>query len=158
MRTPAEIYAGSDGTETSKLYVALGEHGNRGAIALNLFRASKCSERAKVYRGGIRGKGISYRQAAYQRKQWSMGLVAIILGRHAEEEQIRWGWKEDPSVPFANESSWVLYVDLPQGQVSFHSPTRGDGPDYPGEWDKSHLSADRIIAFCDEILKQRLSL
>jgi len=39
---------------------------------------------------------------------------------------------------------WVVYFELPQGQVSFHSPTRGSGPDYPGEWDGTHTSQDRI--------------
>ena len=30
---------------------------------------------------------------------------------------------------------WVLYIDLPGGQVSYHAATRHPGPDYPGEWD-----------------------
>ena len=44
-------------------------------------------------------------------------------------------------------ASWVLYVELPAGQVSFHSPTRGTGPDYTRDWDQQHASEERIIAF-----------
>ena len=29
----------------------------------------------------------------------------------------------------------ILYIDLPTGQVSFHSPNRGEGPEYEGGWD-----------------------
>ena len=45
----------------------------------------------------------------------------------------------------------VLYVDLPNGQVSFHSPERFDGPDYLGEWDGLRMSEERIIQFCQEV-------
>jgi hypothetical protein len=40
---------------------------------------------------------------------------------------------------------WVVYFDLPTGQVSFHSVTRGMGPDYSAPWDGSrNASALRI--------------
>ena len=78
----AEIYAGSDGEATKALYALLETRGPLGHIAMNLFRAQKCSERAKAYRGGnSRGR---YRDQAYERKGWSMGLLVKALHEHAE--------------------------------------------------------------------------
>lgn len=141
-----KIYAGSDASATVALYTRLELLGISGKMAMNLFRAQKCSERAKVYRGSnARG---SYRQQAYDRKTWSMEQLCIIL---SEQSELSWGWKEDGGQEF---HKWVLYVDLPTGQVSFHTGTRGNGPDYAGEWDKSlHTSPSRIIRFCAEVLK-----
>lgn len=46
----------------------------------------------------------------------------------------------------------VLYVEIPTGQVSFHSPTRGNGPDYEGDWDGAQgVSGDRIVAAIDHL-------
>jgi hypothetical protein len=145
-----EVYAGSDGALTTRYYAELSQRGPIGLIALNLFRAQKCSTRAKKYRGGIRGHG-SYKSMAYDRKSWSMGNLSDALIVHASKLGMRWGWKEDPSTPFGEQSSYVLYVDLPQGQVSFHSPTRGKGPEYPAEFDGEHKSEERILAFCDSV-------
>jgi hypothetical protein len=125
------IYTGSDGDATKALYAQLEALGPRGVIAVNVFRATKCSERAKVYRGGIPGKG-SYRSAAYERKQWSMTNLCRALETHAAALGIRWGWAEDPEQAI---NRWVLYCDLPTGQVSFHTAARGVGPLYTGEWD-----------------------
>ena len=46
----------------------------------------------------------------------------------------------------------VLYIDLPQGQVSFHSTKCLDGPDYPKPWDGTSESRDRILAFSDAVM------
>src|ERR1051326_7628212 len=114
--TTLEIYNGSDGAATKALYARLELLGPVGLVALNLFRAQKCSERAKVYRGGVPGRG-SFKAMAYERKQWSMGNLCKVLQEHAQGLQLRWGWKEDPGQEYY---PWVLYVDLPSGQVSFH--------------------------------------
>lgn len=143
-----EVYEGSDGALTTRYYAALQDCGAIGIIAMNLFRAQKCSARAKVYRGGIKGKG-RFKDMAYERKDWSIKNLSCALLEHGEALCIAWGWKEDPSQQY---HSWVLYVDLPQGQVSFHTSVRGQGPDYPGEWDHQHLSSERILAFCDSTL------
>lgn len=143
-----EIYEGSDGRETTKYYVALSKRGLLGLVAMNLLRAQKCSARAKKYRGGIRGVG-SYRDLAYNRKAWSIEQLSTLLTQHRETLSIRFGWKLDP---LCAHIPWVLYVDLPNGQVSFHSTSRMSGPDYEGDWDGQHVSADRIIAFCDDIM------
>lgn len=148
------VYSGSDGRETSNLYNDLFHKGPAGEIALNLLRAQKCSSRAKVYRGGIPGKG-SYRQMAYDRKQWSIECLCRELEKNADVLGLRWGWKEDPSILFGDNPSFVLYVDLPQGQVSFHAPSRGSGPDYPGEFDGEHKSEIRIIKFAQTILESK---
>jgi hypothetical protein len=142
-----DVYGGSDGKLTTRYYEELQARGPVGVIALNLFRAQKCSSRAKVYRGGIRGKG-SYKGMAYDRKNWSMGNLCTALAAHADALGIRWGWKPDGAQEY---HSWVLYVDLPMGQVSFHAASRGTGPDYAGDWDGQHASADRILTFCDGV-------
>ncbi len=145
-----EVYDGSDGALTTRYYAALQERGPVGVIAMNLFRASKCSARAKVYRGGIKGKG-RYKDMAYDRKDWSIKNLCCALAEHGEGLGIVWGWKQDPAQAYHN---WVLYVEIESGQVSFHTSARGTGPDYAGEWDKQPLSAERIIAFCDSVFSQ----
>lgn len=146
-----EVYTGSDGAVTRRFYDELTEHGAIGVIAVNLFRAQKCSTRAKAYRGGIRGKG-SYKSMAYDTKNWALQNLVRELESHAAALGIEWGWKLDTQVVFGQEPSWVLYVELPEfGQVSFHSPNRGIGPDFAGEWDQQHKSAERVIAFCDSV-------
>lgn len=122
-----EIYAGSDGFKTREMYAALKALGPEGEVATNLFRAQKCSSRAKVYRG--RG----YRAEAYARKAWTVGNLVGTLTQHATELGITWGWKIDPN---QEVHQWVLYVETPHGQASFHMPERGSGPDFAGEWDR----------------------
>lgn len=143
-----EVYQGSDGAVTTAYYKDLEKLGPIGVVAMNLFRAQKCSARAKLYRGGIRGKG-SYKSMAYERKAWSMEKLSEVLVEHGAKLAIRWGWKQDPNVLFGEQESWVLYVDLPQGQVSFHNRVKYAGQIYPSEWDGFRASCDRILAFCD---------
>ncbi len=146
----AEVYAASDGALTTRFYKSLEERGPAGIVAVNLFRAQKNSERAKKYRGGIRGQG-SYKSMAYDRKSWAMGNLCGALDLFAATLGIRYGWKADPATVFGGDPSWVLYVDLPQGQCSFHAPSRGSGPDYPRDWDGQHKSVERILEFCDTV-------
>lgn len=149
MKTPLEVYQGSDGAATRELYFLLTDAGPIGFIVMNLFRATKCSERAKLY---TRGK---YRLDAYERKSWSMGNLTTCLTTHGAELGMGWGWKQDPNTVFDNQPSWVLYIDTPHGQVSFHSPTRGVGPEYAGEWDgKRGLTVQRVIDFATAVLTQ----
>lgn len=144
------IYEGSDGEATKALYAQLEQCGPIGIVALNLFRACKNSGRAKVYRGGQRGRG-SFKGMAYDRKQWAMDNLADVLSENAEALGIRWGWGLDPKQEFHRD---VLYVDLPNGQVSFHTAGRGDGPDYPGEWDgQAGMSPQRTCAFAAQVLE-----
>lgn len=136
-------YMGSDAGATRELYGELAERGPMGELAVNLMRACKKSERAKVYRGS------RFRGASYDGKQWAMGEVCRVLTEHPELVS-RWGWAEDSAQEFHNQ---VLYVDLPTGQVSFHTAARGAGPDYPGEWDRQqHQSARRVCAFAARVL------
>lgn len=141
----AAIYEGSNGDATKAMYDRLTALGPIGVVATNLFRAQKTSSRAKVYRGR-RFKG-----AAYDTKQWSMGNLARSLTDHAEALGITWGWQEDPEQAF---HKIVLYIDLPTGQVSFHTDNRGIGPDYPGNWDGIRgVGASRIISWCTRLLE-----
>lgn len=137
------IYNGSDGDATKALYADLEKHGPAGLVALNLFRACKCSSRAKGYSRRYKGE-------AYGRKQWSMRNLCDILGQHGEALGISWGWMEDPDQPFHNQ---VLYIDIPTGQVSFHTDVRGKGPDYYRSWDGVRDAAHvRICQWVQAIL------
>lgn len=146
-------YQGSDGEATKALYEVLNGLGPIGTVAVNLFRACKSSERAKVYRGGERGRG-SYRRMAYDRKQWSLDNLCATLAADADQFGIRWGWGIDLVLRDRDDPHHhVLYVDLPTGQVSFHSGVRGNGPDYPGQWDgQPGQSAGRICAWISRLI------
>ncbi len=144
------VFDGSNGDATKALYADLERRGPRGQVAMNLLRASKNSGRAKVYRGGLPGKG-SYRKMAYERKNWAMAQLATVLDRHAEGLLIVWGWGVDTSQP---KHSDVLYVDLPTGQVSFHTEGAGVGPAYLKPWDGVRgASVGRIIRWTAQIME-----
>ena len=148
MKTIHEIYAGSDGDATKALYERLAHLGACGLVARELFRAQKASARAKIYRGGQAGK--SFKSMAYDKKEWAIGQLANVLLMHGPSLAIRWGWQPDPETP---GYPWVLYVNLPTGQVSFHAPTRGRGPDYPTAWDGVvNASVGRILRWCEQLL------
>lgn len=145
-----EVYQGSDGALTKAYYAALETQGPIGIVAVNLFRAQKCSARAKVYRGGIRGVG-RFKDLAYQRKGWSLENLSKVLGEHGAALGIAFGWGKDPGQEW---NPHVLYIDLPIiGQVSFHSPARYEGPDYSGAWDGSHQSESRVVEFCERVYR-----
>lgn len=149
LATIVRTYEGSDGNATQNLYTQLTAMGPAGIVATNLLRACKCSELAKKYRGG-NGNG-SYRAQAYARKQYSIENLDRELVTHAAALGIRWGWGHDPKQQY---HSAVLYVDLPTGQVSFHTERRGTGPDYPGEWDGVRgVGAQRVISWSNSLFQ-----
>lgn len=53
---------------------------------------------------------------------------------------------------FVPHARHVLYVDLPQGQVSFHSTAKYAGPSYDGDWDGQPKSEQRILECADNIM------
>jgi len=137
------VYEGSNGDATKALYERLEKLGPMGVVAANLLRAQKNSARAKAYRRKFKGM-------AYDRKQWAMGNLATALAQHADALDLRWGWGDDPAQEFHRT---VLYVDLPTGQVSFHTDMRGDGPDYPAAWDGiPGKSPERICRWAARVL------
>lgn len=140
------VFEGSNGDTTKAFYVQLADFGPAGQIALNLFRAVKCSGRAKVYRRR------SHKDEAYRRKQYSLEQLCGCLEEHAAEYGIKWGWKIDPKAEAAESPhKWVLYVEHRHGQCSFHTDTKIRGPEFPGEWDgKSSLTA--MLDFVCEVL------
>lgn len=134
-----DIFRGNNGDVTKAWYAELQAKGFLGELAVALFRAQKRSTAAKRYRGG------RYRRAAYDVKNWSLSEICRLLSRGGH--RFEWGWQRDPNTP---GFEWVLYVDLPTGQVSFHSAERLGGPDYFGKWDGVRgASEPRILAFCD---------
>jgi len=147
MPTIYQIYFGSDGSETRNLYKKLESIGSVGLVALNLFRAQKCSSRAKVYHGGTGNR--SYRDLAYDRKQYSMFELCKVLSEHAKDLNIKWGWGVDDKQAF---HKYVLYCEIPNGQVSFHTNIRGIGEDYNGKWDGQNASEQRILKWVDSVL------
>lgn len=144
----AAVYNGSDGDATIALYQRLNALGPIGNVAVNVFRAQKASERAKVYRGG-RG-GQSYRAMAYEKKRWSMETLCEALTKHRSLGLV-WGWAVDPNQEVHRH---ILYVELPTGQVSWHTDQRASGPDYAGAWDQAVGTAPhRICAWLAQILE-----
>jgi len=142
--TAHEVFYKNHGPTTTAYYAQLAKLGPIGRIALYLFRSQKTSTQAKRYHGEFKG-------VAYDTKNRSLVKLCEILREHAEGCGIVWGFKRDPSARTYNDM--VLYVDLPNGQVSFHAPQRiPDCPDYPGEWDQKHASEERICAFCDSVI------
>lgn len=143
------IYEGSDGEATKALFERLGLLGPAGTVAVKLFRAQKASARAKIYRGGRRG---SWKRQAYDRKGWALDQLCGVLAEHGEALGIVWGWGVDEA---QEAHRHVLYVDLPNGQVSFHSGWRGDGPFYLGAWDGQRgRSPSRICRYVADLLRE----
>lgn len=151
LATILRTYLGSDGDATKALYVELERRGPAGHVAVNLFRACKASERAKVYRGG------GYRGMAYDRKEWALGNLAVALSEHASRLGIIWGWGIDTALQERGDPHHhVLYVELPTGQVSFHTGRRGGGPDYLKPWDGMRgQGATRICSWCHKLLSEQ---
>lgn len=143
-----EVYDGSDGALTRRLLAELVKRGPAGRVAALLFRAQKSSRRAKLY-----GR-TSYRDLSYDRKGESLRELTEALAEHGAALGFVFGWGRDDS----SMNPWVLYVELPRDdsgevlQVSFHSPERYAGPDYPGQWDGRRVSEERIIAFCQRVI------
>lgn len=137
------IYQGSNGDATMELYARLAALGPIGKIAVNLFRAQKASERAKVYRRG-------YARVAYDKKQWAIDNLCRALDAHAVALGIEWGWGEDAKQPIHR---FVLYVELPTGQVSFHTSARSAGPDHMHGWDeRPGMGPERICRWAASLL------
>ena len=146
----AGVYYGSNGGATRSLLAKLSKIKPVGRIAAQLFRAQKASSKAKEYRGGIRrsdGEYNSYRDLAYEVKETALKKLCAELS--GDSCGLKWGWSEDLKQPI---NSFVLYVELSHGQVSFHSPERFEGPDYERGWDGMRGSETRIIEFCQSIL------
>jgi len=145
--TAREVFEQSDAGVTKAYYAELQKRGPVGVIATNLMRCQKASTRAKLYRGR------RFKSSAYDNKNWALGNLCIALENYrAGGGEIAYGWKQDPTVKFGEADSWVFYVALPQGQISFHSPVRMTGPAYDGDWDGQHASEERILAFCDAVM------
>ena len=144
-----EIFFGSDAVTTRRFCADLRKCGNIGKIAATLFTVQKASSRAKRYRGGIPcegGRTLPYKDLAYSRKGDFLKRLADLLAQ--DNCGMAWGWGLDLEQHHANH---VLYIDLPQGQVSLHSRQRFAGPDYPGEWDGQNATEDRVIGFCESL-------
>lgn len=142
MMTAIEVFKQRNGDVTRAYYAELNKLGPLGELAVALFRAQKRSTAAKSYRGG------GYRHAAYDVKNWSLSEVCRILTQYPSALPFPWGWQQDPKTP---GFEWVLYVELPTGQCSFHSAERLGGPDFAGVWDGQKTSAENIIAFCESL-------
>lgn len=135
----ADAYHGRDAARTRRAMAQLEMRGYAGKLAAALFRVQKASYRAKKYRGKSKSRG-------YSRKVECIDQLCDILS--FPESNVRWGWGKDRKGFLAD----VLYVDLPCGQVSFHSTHRGHGPDYPGKWDCRQNSWKNVLKFGQEVI------
>lgn len=143
--TALEVMNQNYGGITKAYYDDMNQRGPSGQLAVALFRAQKRSMAAKRYRGG------KYRRAAYDVKNYSLSEICRILTAYPTIG-LRWGWKIDAVLERKGDPHHhVLYLELPQGQVSFHSGDRLQGPEYTGDWDGKKESAERIIAYCDAV-------
>jgi len=147
-KSPAgRVYFGSNGVATRKYLKELEKLGLEGKIGAGLFRAQKASSRAKKYRGSFpcrNGATMSYKKVTYDRKSTALEKLCHLLAA----SDLVYGWGKDPNC----SAEWVLYVELPQGQVSFHSYERFEGPDHIRDWDKQKgASEDRVIDFCNSL-------
>lgn len=138
------VFNQQNGDVTKSYYATLNGMGYDGQLAVALFRAQKRSEAAKKYKGRV------FKHSAYDVKNWSLGEICRIMQAH--DFGFPWGWKRDEKT---KGYEWVLYVELPTGQCSFHSADRLAGPDYPGEWDGIGNSRVRICNFCDSVFDPR---
>lgn len=140
-----QVYQASSADDTRRLYLELTKMSPAGELASNLMRACKKSERAKVYRQR------AHTASSYDGKAWAMGEICRLLLRYPTLVSA-WGWGLDDKQPLHKH---VLYVELPQGQVSFHTDSRGLGPDYGKPWDgKTGMSAQRACTFAASVLDQ----
>ncbi len=129
---------------TSGVYQALQAHGTLGYVALNLFRASQCNLDVKQ----TTGRRLS--REAYERKIWSISLLAETLKQHADKLHLQWGWSVDEAEP---RFKHILFVELPTGQVSFNTDKRSLGPKLKANLDgQKGQSGVRICEFVTQIL------
>lgn len=150
MLSVSECFHGSNASATMRLFDELLRLDENGQLACLLFKALKASVRAKVYRGWA-DDGRSFRSLSYDRKGEALSSLAEFLDCVGSGADV-WGWKIDPHANHSNH--WVLYLELPDGQVSFHSPKRFAGPDFLGEWDGVlGASEERVIRFCESVLR-----
>lgn len=134
------IFYQQNGDVTKAYYKTMSEKGYHGLLAVALFRAQKRSTAAKRYKRG------RFARDTYDVKNWSLDQACMVLSSH--EFGFPWGGARDVHTPGYPH---VLYVDLPTGQCSFHSPERGKGPDYHGKWRPGAGSESNILEFCDSV-------
>jgi hypothetical protein len=87
---------------------------------------------------------MDYSEEAYRRKAKALKEVCDLLAIDACG--FTWGWRGDKE---GSRVPWILYIDLPKGQASFHSIERFQGPRYPGQWDLQSESVYSVLTFCD---------
>jgi hypothetical protein len=124
------------GAETRRTNKVLGQT-RYGQLLAALRDAQRANDRAKSraanglrrrdYHDGSRYSGANYYRSGQARDHdYCEKSVAITHAVSlATEAGVKFGWRRDGGgVP------WVVYFDMPTGQVSFHVDTRGEGPDY----------------------------
>jgi hypothetical protein len=134
-----------------------------GQLALTLYEAQQASDRAKAraasglhfddYDDRSRYSAANYRRSrrAIDSDYWQKGLAIDKACELAPQAGVVFGWREDRTCKVA---PWVVYFELPSGQVSFHSSQRGAGPDYAGAWDGTCATRTRIRALIDQLTQR----
>ena len=136
-----KMFKTGSGDDVVAFTIELAKRGAAGAVACALFRAFNNSFRAK--------KGRKQRRERYDRKGDALKSLCTSLVEFNPRLHFKWGWGRDEGTRGYSD---VLYVDIPTGQVSFHSAGRYQGPRYKGRWDGSKESRERIADWCDQLL------
>lgn len=132
-------------------------HGRVGMIGAALLNCQKESSNAKKHLKGHAGAIQSRRlsRERYQQKHQAMAALQVHL---KEYQTFNWGWAPDPN-PSKSSAVHVLYVDLPTGQVGFHSTQMlgRNAKVYTGQWDGQNKNMERIFKFCEDILNRKIT-
>lgn len=146
----ALVFGGSDGAATLALFEELKGCGPVGILATCLFRAQKAVNRARDI---PIDSSPHYPAMAHGRRLWALSQLLDYIRLGYDGPSIAWGWR--PSEDQHEKWPWILSMDLPQGQVSFRSAVRHQGPDYVGKWDGvKGANTQRILAFVNSVLQR----
>ena len=147
------------GAETRRTNKLLGQT-SYGQLLAALRDAQEANDRAKdraadglrrrEYNDGSRYSGANYYRSRRARDHdyYEKRIAISNAVKLATEAGVKFGWRRDGSlVP------WVVYFEVPTGQVSFHDSTRGEGSDYDQPWDGvRNASGERISSAIEALV------
>ena len=144
-----KAFYGYDAMAIQDVKARLKAGGLKGELADLLFEAERTDLNAGVCRTTPACSWTSRHRRKWDR--WIRALKALVsfLDRSASQLGIHWGWQEheNQTGPF-----WVVFIDLPTGQVFYSAPERLTDHQYEGSMEWSESNEIPIFEFCEEIL------